>query len=120
MKRVLKGKKNISFQSLIQLPGIRLKGISMDEDQFFVSAEIASKYGFCPLCGSKSKRLHSYYCRKLKDLPIISRSVNIELTVRKIFCDNPNVREKFFRSNYQIKWFHIHAEHHELTRDYSI
>ncbi len=68
----------------------------MDDDQFFVSAEIASKYGFCPLCGSRSKRLHSYYCRKLKDLPIISRSVNIELRVRKIFCDNPKCSKKVF------------------------
>ena len=96
MKRVLKGKKNISFQSFIQLPGIRLKGISMNDDQFFVSAKIASRYGFCPVCGSRSKRLHSYYCRKLKDLPIISRSVNIELTVRKIFCDNPKCSKKVF------------------------
>jgi len=96
MKRVSGGKKKISFQSLIQLPGIRLKGISIDKDQFFVSAEIASKYGFCPLCGSRSKRLHSYYCRKLKDLPIISRSVNIELRVRKIFCDNPKCSKKVF------------------------
>lgn len=96
MKRVLKDNKNISFQSIIQLPGIRLKGISMNDDQFYVSAKITSKYGSCPLCGSRSKRLHSYYSRRLKDLPIVSRSVNIELTVRKIFCDNPKCSRKIF------------------------
>ena len=96
MKRVLESKKNISLRSLIQLPRVKVKGISMNEDQLFISAEIASKYGFCPLCGSRSKRLHSYYCRKLQDLPIISRSVKLELKVRKIFCDNPKCSKKVF------------------------
>lgn len=96
MKGVLKSKKNISFQSLIQLPKIRLNEISMDDNQILRVGRNCIQIWFCPLCGSRSNRLLSYYCRKLKDLPIISRSVNIELRVRKIFCDNSKCSKKVF------------------------
>ncbi len=96
MKRVFKSKRSLSLLSLLQFPGISVKGIFVEDDQVSISAGVTSKYGICPTCGLKSKRLHSYYRRKLNDLPIIFRSVVLELTVRKIFCDNPICSRKVF------------------------
>lgn len=79
MERVFKNKQSLSLPSLLQFPGISVKGIFLKDDQISIFAKVTSKYGICPTCGLKSKRLHSYYRRKLNDLPIISRSVVIEL-----------------------------------------
>ncbi|MFF1561542.1 transposase family protein [Streptomyces sp. NPDC058279] len=42
----------------------------------------------CPGCGALSTRVHSRYGRKLADAPVGTRPVLIELSVRRLFCDN--------------------------------
>jgi len=42
----------------------------------------------CPLCGRRSKRVHSRYERTLADLPWGEHGVTVRLNVRRLFCDN--------------------------------
>ncbi|MGW2766141.1 transposase family protein [Streptomyces sp. NPDC001275] len=42
----------------------------------------------CPGCGSASTRVHSRYGRTIADAPVGARPVVIELSVRRLFCDN--------------------------------
>lgn len=42
----------------------------------------------CPGCGSASTRVHSRYGRRIADAPVGTRPVLIELSVRRLFCDN--------------------------------
>ncbi|MGW3046290.1 transposase family protein [Kitasatospora sp. NPDC001159] len=42
----------------------------------------------CPDCGASSDRVHSRYGRRLADAPCGGRGVVIELSVRRLFCDN--------------------------------
>ncbi len=42
----------------------------------------------CPLCGRRSKRVHSRYQRTLADLPWGEHAVTVLLKVRRLFCDN--------------------------------
>ncbi|MGW2254772.1 ISL3 family transposase [Kitasatospora sp. NPDC001660] len=42
----------------------------------------------CPGCGTRSGRAHSRYGRRLADAPCGGRGVVIELSVRRLFCDN--------------------------------
>src|SRR3954464_14014923 len=42
----------------------------------------------CPLCGRRSKRVHSRYERTLADLPWGAYAVTIRLRVRRLFCRN--------------------------------
>ncbi|MFE4976433.1 ISL3 family transposase [Kitasatospora sp. NPDC056651] len=42
----------------------------------------------CPVCGAPSDRVHSRYGRHLADAPCGGRGVVIELSVRRMFCDN--------------------------------
>ncbi|MEV7616569.1 transposase family protein [Streptomyces sp. NPDC089799] len=42
----------------------------------------------CPGCGTSSRRVHSRYGRRIADAPVAARPVLIELSVRRLFCDN--------------------------------
>lgn len=42
----------------------------------------------CPGCGASSTRVHSRYGRRIADAPVGTRPVLIELSVRRLFCDN--------------------------------
>ncbi|MEU7728185.1 ISL3 family transposase [Streptomyces sp. NPDC040724] len=42
----------------------------------------------CPGCGASSMRVHSRYGRRIADAPVGTQPVLIELSVRRLFCDN--------------------------------
>lgn len=50
----------------------------------------------CPLCHSVSLRIHSWYSRRLSDLPWEGIPVRIELRVRRFFCDNDACSQRIF------------------------
>ena len=50
----------------------------------------------CPLCGQASTRVHSRYHRTLADLPCSGLAVQLQLQVRKFFCDNAPCQRRIF------------------------
>ncbi|MFF2142310.1 transposase family protein [Kitasatospora sp. NPDC058190] len=50
----------------------------------------------CPGCGARSGRVHSRYGRRFADAPCGGRGVVIELSVRRLFCDNRECRRVAF------------------------
>ncbi|MER6540360.1 transposase family protein [Streptomyces sp900105755] len=50
----------------------------------------------CPDCGVSSDRVHSRYGRRLADAPCGGLGVVIELSVRRLFCDNSACRRVTF------------------------
>ncbi len=46
-----------------------------------------SSVGCCPGCGRMSTRVHSRYPRRLADLPLSGRSVQLILMARRFHCD---------------------------------
>ncbi len=50
----------------------------------------------CPKCGLQSSRIHSCYYRRLADLPWATTAVQIDLEVRRFFCDTPSCEVKIF------------------------
>ncbi len=53
-----------------------------------ISVQSISSYGVCPYCGAHSRRVHSTYRRRLMDLPLITESVELDVSVRRFFCSN--------------------------------
>nr|WP_131787031.1 ISL3 family transposase [Protofrankia symbiont of Coriaria ruscifolia] len=51
----------------------------------------------CPQCGTVTTRVHGYHRRHLADLPVGGRPVMIELTVRRLVCDNLRCPRQTFR-----------------------
>ena len=50
----------------------------------------------CPECHMVSSAYHSTYRRKLQDLPILGKSVQINLTAYRYYCHNPICQQKVF------------------------
>jgi transposase len=50
----------------------------------------------CPLCHRLSLRIHSWYRRRLEDLPWEGIPVGIELHTRRFFCDNAACSQRIF------------------------
>jgi transposase len=50
----------------------------------------------CPLCGRRSKRVHSRYERALADLPWGEHAVAVRFKVRRLFCDNVQCERRLF------------------------
>ena len=50
----------------------------------------------CPLCGRRSRRVHSRYQRTLTDLPWGEHAVTVLLNVRRLFCDNARCERRIF------------------------
>ena len=50
----------------------------------------------CPLCGRRSKRVHSRYERTLADLPWGLHAVTVRLRVRRLFCRNARCARRIF------------------------
>lgn len=56
----------------------------------------ARKQSACPACRRSSRRVHSWYQRRLSDLPWEGIPVRIELHVRRFFCDNDGCGQRIF------------------------
>jgi len=87
-KKALKyffGVKNISFYSSL---------IVGDTIKLF--AKVNKRFVICPCYKQRSSHVHSYYERKLSDLPISGKRVIISFKARKFRCENPNCSRKIF------------------------
>jgi transposase len=50
----------------------------------------------CPLCAQVARRVHSWYARRLADLPWQGLAVRLTLHTRRWFCDNPHCPRRVF------------------------
>lgn len=66
----------------------------------------------CPECGSHSSRIHSYYYRQVKDLPVFGKGVIMKLKSRKFYCDNDVCCRKIF-----VERFPIHFSLYQRVTD---
>jgi transposase len=53
-------------------------------------------FGTCPLCQRASSKVHSYYQRKVGDLPISGKTVKLYISTRKFFCREESCPRKVF------------------------
>jgi transposase len=54
----------------------------------------------CPYCGTPSKKVHSRYKRRFRDLPVQGKKVEIVIENRKFFCVNSDCRHKTFAETF--------------------
>lgn len=96
MSRFANKSKFNSFYTLLQLPGITIDGVHIDDHKIEINAQIKGKSAMCPMCGKKSTRVHSRYYRKLQDLSVFTKEVSIRLRARKFICTNSRCQRKIF------------------------
>src|SRR5512133_964346 len=75
---------------------LRVQRVSSTTDQVVVDADPHCCSARCPTCGLISRRVHSCYVRKLRDLPSSGRPVLIRVSARRFRCVNARCRRLTF------------------------
>lgn len=90
---------NMRISSLIPA-GLVVESITQTESKIVVLARAAEPERLCPLCGTRSRRIHSHYPRSVSDLPCSGRRGELRLTARRFVCDAPFCRRKIFAERF--------------------
>jgi transposase len=89
---------NFIAQQLLALPYLRFDSWHLEETPSQIMLQVASiqPTPSCPACHQPAARLHSRYRRILTDLPWSGYSLQLQLSVRKLFCDNATCPRRIF------------------------
>ena len=83
--------------SLRILPqGMRITYLSADDAGLVLSVEPEAGCARCPMCSSRSERVHSRYTKTTSDLPWRGLAVTLKISALKFFCDRPSCERKIF------------------------
>jgi transposase len=74
----------------------RIALIAPDDDRILIYLEPTRPEVGCPLCGTPSGRVHSRYRRRAWDLPWSRWPIELNVQVRRFFCDNESCPRRIF------------------------
>jgi transposase len=69
---------------------------SVSKENIKLSLLFCSPIGYCPLCHTISRHVHSHYQRKVRDFPISGKEVELQICCRKFFCEQKDCPRKIF------------------------
>jgi transposase len=72
----------------VSLPGCEITAVSQSDHVLTITAHTTAPTASCPRCGVSSRRIHSYYTRRPRDLPLWEYAVRLVLRVRRFRCLN--------------------------------
>lgn len=92
------GDLNFVYQLLPKSKHLRLEDKIVDIEAQHIRLCLTStqKRVCCPVCQRISRRIHSRYSRKLRDLNWANCAVTLQIAVRKFFCVNPACKRQIF------------------------
>jgi transposase len=71
-------------------------------DRILLIARSRGTSAACPLCGGTSTRVHSFYSRRLADLPWQGRIVELQVRTRRFRCASLQCRRRIFAERLDI------------------
>jgi transposase len=74
----------------------RIAAIAPEQDRLVVHLEPMRPAVACPVCGTRSRRVHSRYRRRPWDVPWAQRPVQLVVHARRFFCDAPGCPRRIF------------------------
>ncbi len=80
--------------------GFAVEETSYGGSDLVISVRPVVKLGRCPECGAASGRIHSRYRRKLTDLPVAGRRVQLIAQVRRFHCDAVLCHRRIFTERF--------------------
>ena len=93
-------------EELLNLQEVIVKKIEILENITHIHIEMPVKEHICPVCGEKTKYIHDYRCRTIKDLPAFDKAVTLFYRQRRYCCHNCGKR--FAEHNSFVpKYYHI-------------
>lgn len=79
-----------------QLPGFHIDHVHDSTTTLIVHAHAITPTATCPQCQQDSRRVHSYYHRAPRDLPMSEHPVQLHLQVRRFRCRTPQCPQRTF------------------------
>ena len=67
--------------------GLIVESAVCEESRTIITVRPTKSFGVCPSCGAISRRVHSRYQRRVSDLPLAGRSVQLVIMARRFRCD---------------------------------
>ena len=67
-------------------PGVKILGITLQDEANWVVSAAAKPVGICPYCGARSRHRHGSHNRRLQDLPVQGQVVKINLALNRWQC----------------------------------
>jgi transposase len=80
----------------IEVEGFAIRTVERRADLWRVQAQAVAMEAVCPGCGQPSRRVHSYYTRVVRDVPVQGRAVQFVLRARRFACRNAACRRRIF------------------------
>jgi transposase len=82
-------------------PGFLVEDVVCDADRMIITVRHSKGFGVCPACGTVSRRVHSRYRRRVSDLPLCGRSVQLLVVARRFRCDAVLCRRQIFAERFE-------------------
>ncbi|SDH69531.1 zinc-finger of transposase IS204/IS1001/IS1096/IS1165 [Alteribacillus persepolensis] len=88
----------LPLQPFYEEDTLELLDVNQDKEERKLHCILQSKKASsqCPNCGQLFSRKHSRYCRHVKDLPFIDYKVELQIIVRKFFCNATSCKQQIF------------------------
>lgn len=108
----------MTTESLFFSTSEKFEIVSFDKRDSILSIKIKSiqPTSCCPNCHVSTSKVHSYYYRKIKDLPAFENGVIITLQARKFYCCHPECILKVFTERFEKHFFPYRRGTYRLER----
>ena len=67
--------------------GFVVESACYEGDKAVITVRPSGSFGLCPSCGTVSRRIHSRYRRRVTDLPLSGRVVELLVIARRFRCE---------------------------------
>lgn len=81
--------------------GFVVECATRDGDGFVIAIRGVAMACRCPMCGAVSGRVHSYYQRRLADLPAAGARIALILRTRRFVCDAETCARRIFAERFE-------------------
>jgi transposase len=89
----------IRISSLVP-SGLVIESVSDSSDSIILAVGSEAGMAECPLCGARSRRIHSRYHRHVADLPSAGKQVRLRVITRRFVCEVPHCRRRIFAERF--------------------
>jgi transposase len=89
----------IRISSLVP-SGLVIESVSDSSDSIILAVRSEAGMAGCPLCGARSRRIHSRYDRQVADLPCAGKEIRLRVITRRFVCEAPYCRRRIFAERF--------------------
>src|SRR3984957_12687633 len=80
--------------------GLAVESVSDSVDSIILVVRSEAGMAKCPLCGARSRRIHSRYDRQVADLPCAGKQIRLRVITRRFVCEMPYCRRRIFAERF--------------------